>query len=1042
MIRRGIMAQASHIIAGAGALATLALAACGQDTATASLRALDASGEVSVLCLARDENGAFTRGVDRFECPDLVNASNSPDQKRLHALVTQPITGEVALVDLAVSANSAVVDFEPSQPGFSFMPIGSEPGAIVSTQGGVASFVAVREVGREGLFALPSSCIAPRPEGAPLRDIRTWPACRLPAAPGPMVLLEDPAVDRDGDPATPPEVRARCDADYLPAGDLIGVAPAASRELCPADLAVETRTSGRQKLAVALPSLSEIWVVDAQELLDRAPGSFDPCTYERRLELEATLPMSAQQLPADLAPAAPECLPVGFDHGPAPASFRPAPSDFALDDDGRLYVADSEAPAVHVLDASSPCELSTLSPLEPMSFTAPGAVITTRRVAVSPLTPFGKRFVYAVDNSATSTAGSLMAFDVSPGSTQRTPIVRERSSNNPGDPPDRITLGRDVADVEFVFHDFPQPESGAAVEGVECDPHPSVPFDAPEALYRPRADLSSGANPSRLRGTFAFAALHSGQVAVIDVEDLDAACRRPISVQHSSSEDIFGCENDDPTVPEDQGYRVGGIPTVTGELSCNIVAPHRARSRTFFTNSGGTGRSAALLSFPTLTLDTGRSVTTDQSDDGRDQPKLLAARHAADRQAQLYVGPLLYSTYDPARPNEDPSNRLEVDPGRAERNSLLFSFEEPRAFSPNEDYTATYEGVVRATSQALLKVDSERGLGIIDEGLNASFCVSGVQDAELTRGVGTSLGVAAADLAAFARRHADYVHLTGDLPEPDDEHFHPGNAGDQCGRGLFASSAEGPARVDGHTLCEQFFGPPEVPTQWRDLRIVEAGEDRLRVEPRPFDPNTSSPERRRHLMEFVSCCFPFTTDFQIRAGHQWVVRGSATGVPHRVTTDPETQRCVSDCSPLVAKQAGRAFELSCAEGCATDAEGRPSVGPAVPGQDFACIVDTEPENGIDPGEDGSECVFQSLTTRFAIYRGQQPSARDMRFRWQLSDGFTPLTIPLTNNVDRTRSSPRSLSFIPETNQVVVSDGSARGVTFFTPRNPGRTTSIF
>src|SRR6185436_14991708 len=134
------------------------------------------------------------------------------------------------------------------------------------------------------------------------------------------------------------------------------------------------------------------------------------------------------------------------------------------------------------------------------------------------------------DNSTTITAGSLLAFDVSPGSSDRTPIVRERAFFTPEEPPDRIQTPRDVADVEFVFQDnaIPDLSTGIAVEGIACDPNPiRVPLDSPAALYRPTGDRSFGARPTRLRGTFAFAALHSGQLAVIDVEDLDGACRRP-----------------------------------------------------------------------------------------------------------------------------------------------------------------------------------------------------------------------------------------------------------------------------------------------------------------------------------------------------------------------------------------------------------------------------------------------------------------------------------------------------------------------------------
>jgi hypothetical protein len=1017
------------------ALALLLLAGCGQDSATAALRALDTVGEVSLVCLARDATGAFTRGLDRSECPDFEYALESPNNRRFHALVTQPLTGEVALVDLAVPASQAVIDFEPTQPGYSFMPVGAEPSSIVSTPGGVASFVGVREAGREGIFALPSSCIAPRAAGAPVRDIRTWPACRLPAAPGPLVVLIDPAVDDDADGATPASVRASCGGDYVAAAELIGQSPGATRAECPADLATEISSPGRRKLGVMLPSLSEMWVLDAQELLDRQPGSFDVCNVEERVALAGEVTDVAQRIPADLVPSAPSCSPVGFNHGPAADSYRPWPIDVALDDEQRLYVADSAAPLVHVLDVSNPCALSALPSLEPRSFTDPTAVITTRRVAVSPLTPLGKRFVYAVDDSTTSTAGTLMAFDVSPGSTDRTPIVRERSPLNPAEPPDRIAFGRDVADVEFVYQDFPEPLSGVAVEGVACDPDPRVRPDSPPAEYRTSPDLSAGAAPRKLRGTFAFAALHNGQMAVVDVEDLDAACRRPVSVNPGPDDDLSGCNGDDPSLAAG-GYTLLGtnFPTVSNELSCNVVAPHRARSRAFFTNTSGGAHSAGLVSFPTLTLDTGRSVTTDQTDDGKTYPKLLAARPAAGQSGQLYVGPLAYDT-------DTPTALLDVDPATSDRSSLLLSYEEPRAYLPGEEFLATYEGGVRPVSAALFSVDAATGLGVVNEGLNASFCTSGVQDMDLVTELGRGMGVAPADEAAFARRHADYVQIVSDLLDEDDAYWSAPSPGATCGAELFQSGGN-LTRVSGRSLCDQFFLPAEVQSVQRDFRIVQATEDRLLVEPRSYTPEMTE-TRRRQLSEFAACCFPDMMPFQIRAGHQWVVRGSGTGLAHAVTTDPSSLRCIADCNPMASRQRGRAYEIACSQGCPADPLdplGRPAVGYAVPGEDFACVVDST-DNGIDPGEPGSECIFQSLTTRFALYRGREGSKRDMRFRWQLSDGFSPLVIGLTS-VDRPRSTPLSLLPWPESGQLILSDGSARGLTFVSSRNPGTISTIF
>jgi len=895
----------------------------------------------------------------------------------------------------------------------------------------------VAETGREGIFGLPSTCISTRPESSPLRDIRTWPACRLPVAPGPMLLLDDPAVDDDQDPSTPARVRARCDSDYVPREELLGTALAANREECAADLALERPASGRRKLVVTLPSLAEVWVLDAQELLDRTPGSFEACVPEATAVLGVDIPDVAQRLPADLVPSSPSCAPVGFNHGPPAESYRAWPEDLALDDEGVLYVADSQAPVIHVLDASNPCALSTLPSLHPVSYSDPNAVVTTRRLDVSSLTSAGQRFLYAIDNSTSRTAGTLMAFDVSPGSTERTPIVRERSPLNPQEAPDRITLPRDVADIQFVTQDSPQPDAlQIYVEGISCDPNPQrVAPDSVPARYRPRADLSAGASPTLLRGTYALAALHSGQLAVVDVEDLDGVCRRPVANNLEPAEDEHGCSNDDPTVPTydrevaGTGYVLNGLPTVSNELSCNVVAPHRARSRGFFTNSAGTAKSAGLRAFPTLTLDTGRSVATDGSDEGRDQPKMLGARYIAGEPAEVYVGPLLYTDRE--------GGTLELDPDLADRSSLLLSYEEPRNFIPAEDFSATYEGVVRAPSRAILRAPTtDEGYGTVDEGLNASLCNSGVQDMDLSAEVGRGLGVtASAALASFVRDSADYVQVTAPLLEEEDAYW-DSPEGATCGSELFANGGE--TGLLGRSLCEINFGSPEAPNSLRDLRIVAASEDQLLVEPRDFNPNRNSTQRRRQLMQFVSCCFPGPSEFQIRAGYQWVVRGSVTGVGHHVTTDPTSRRCVNDCGPLVQKLAGRVFELSCSEDCPRDTRNRPPIGAADPSRDFACVV-SNTEGGIDPGEPGSECVFQSLTSRLAIYRGLTRTERDTRFRWQLSDGFSPFTFALTST-ERSRSSPRSLLLLPELGQLVVTDGSAPGLTFVAISSSSLTTT--
>ncbi len=1008
-------------------MALLAIAgaqACSRDTAPRPLASLAPVGHASTVCLMRGEDGQFTVGRPIDECPDRQHGAGDPQQRRLFVLATQPTTGEVAVVDLAAGADQEVVDNERTQPGFSFLPIGAEPVELVATPGGMAAFASVRESGREGIFALPSTCIQQRQDDEPARDLRTWPACRLPSAPGPMQLLFDPTVSG--------MVRSRCDADYQAPEELVGVAPAASRESCPADLALEGGWPGRRKLAVAMPEHSEIWILDAQELLDREPGTFDWCRPERRVALSGQWLAESMQRPPELQPSEQSCALPGPAHGPRPDAFTPYPVDFALDEESRLYVADSQTPLVHVLDATDPCDLRALEPLQPQSLTRPDAIITTRKVAVSPLTPGGKRFVYAIDDSMSASAGTVMAFDVSPQSTQRTPIVRERANYLPLEDPDRITVQGHASDVEFVFLDFPNsvPRVGSTtvgvqIEGVACEPNPNeASSDSLEASYR------DSASPAELRGTFAYVTTFDGQVHVVDVEDLDAQCRRPIPANPGPQEDLAGCKND-PSLPDDL-FADGDRATVSGELSCHVVTPHWPRSRTLFSNRAATPRSAALRSFPTLTLQTGRAVATDQSEEGINQPKMLAARHVTGEDEVLAVGAVEYQT------GEGDLRPLDVDPSLAERNSLLFSYEAPRAFlasgpGAGEDFAATYEGVVRSLDDDSITVDDE-GFGLVEGGVNARFCSAGVQDMAVTSARGVELQVASSDLGAFARRHADYVQVAGALL-PDDDEYWQTERGTSCGRDLFQLSRED--ALAGRALCEQFYGPVDVPTTERDLRIVEAFEDVLVVEPRSFDPTRNTGRRRREMLEFLSCCFPEPVFYQVRAGAQWLVRGSLTGAPHPIDTDPESRRCVRSCDPLVSKLNSRAFEISCGEGCPTDATGRSGVGPAVPGQDFACVVN-DYSDGIDPDEPGAECVFQSLTSRFAIYRGQQPSSREMRFRWQLQSGFVRLSTSVTGN---SSSVPLSLVPVPQLEQLVVPDGTASGLTLLAPRNL-RTTYIF
>lgn len=993
---------------------------CQKQQSAGTLRSLEASGNVTFVCAAYTGGVLSARNI--ADCPDADPVDG--EQRYLFALVTQPNRGEVAVIDLSVGA---VVDIEPTVPGFGFLPVGAQPVDIVTTPGGTASFVGVAEVGREGIYALPTRCVGPRRDDEPPRDVTGWPACRLPSAPGDMAVLIDPPVDDDGDPATPPRIRARCEDRGQPEVDAGGRPDAAvearatgeAGTTCSADLSRESRPEGRRKLAVALPDRGQIAIVDAQAVLDRAPGTFEACPIDRYVSLRVDVrpgdrPVE-QRLPPDLD-VADECLPPGLSHGPPPQSFPSRPAGFAkARDDNRLFVADRQAPVIHVLDTSDPCELRELPPLRPVSFVDPDRIVTATELAVSPLTSDFSRFLYAIDEGG---QGSVMIFDVSPESTDRTPLLRPRSDRLPFEPPDRIAFDSPAQDVEFVFRDdvIPDPTTGNAPTGVLCDPDPALDPNLPAALHRPASDFSSGARPGLLRGIFGLVALGSGQIAFIDIEDFDAACRRPKEANPKRVEDFRGCASD----PRRSDYVRAGQPTVSNEASCHVVEKHRTRSANLVINSGEVGiRAPSLRALPRLRSPVGRSLSPDQSEEGRKVPKMLGVDFSADHVAQTYVGTRLFK-----RGSSD--NSLVIDPARAEQSSLVLSFAEPRAYAPSEQFTATYEGRLLHGTNARFELAGSGTATLVDSGVG--FCDHGIFDKAAMRArYAAELGVSEQNAQRFGESHADFVTITSDFIDEDDPYW--SNSGASCG------GADPDVPGAGRLTCRALLGTPDNPTERRELSIDRAYGSRLDVHPRQ-----TPPSERQRFNELLACCFPTTVSYTVRASSQWVVAGALSGVRHNITTAPssaeEPGRCVVSCNPLRSRFNGRAFEVSCSGDCpqkdgispigivGRDSSGaRTAEGPAL-----ACVVDdpsvvSSLEDAEPPG-----CVFQNLTTAFVIYRGLDPTDRDMQFSWDVIGGFSPLVVDLASVDNNASTLPQSLVFSPQADAVAVTDGETKGLT--------------
>jgi hypothetical protein len=983
------------------------------------------SGSEDAVFLCRDEAGV---GHPYSDCPDRDSTDDTNAAKKLSvfALVSQTVTDEVAVVNVT---EGAVVDVDPARPGFGFLRVGGRPISMAATPGGRATFVATADVGRNGIFALPTSCLSAAEPDQPERDLTSWPACRLEETPGELSVLIQPFADAP--PVDADDCRVDSYADDSAADAGASADSAFESNVCQGDLRDEAGGEGRRKLIVALPDSGELGVIDAQELLSIPAGTFPPCHFERRVKLEVNVPAGvAQTLPADLTgnlldPSA-TCSEVSAPTAPPPGKRSPQPAGFALADN-RLYVADQAAPVVHVMDTSNVCNLAELSPLLPMSLRQPTRVVTTRRVAVSPLTPAGQRFAYAID-AEDQPGASVMVFDVSPGATDHTPLVRSGSPELPNERPDRLQLGSAAKDVTFAYRDIPyvDPSTGVAEFGTRCSPDPSVDAATPAGLARPNSSDSTGARPGLLRGLFGFILLTNGQIAVVDVDDFDADCRRPISTNASAIPDFRGCANDSFSFEAPDGGlfltsdgKAASKPLVSNEVSCRVVQPHRFRGSHFAVNDSTIGvRAPSLREAPQLNLPASASNSAFS-----DRPRLLAVPFAGptgELPADIFIGATRFSTSAnegvdavTTDPNDKSSEEAQT------QQSVVLPPLEPRSYAADDTVTVTFEGSFAGDRKAGF-LRTEDGLAVLRDGA-LSFCGAGVYDVATMKGYAQSeLGVAD-DAAAdtFARAHADYVQITTALPLETDSYW----------KSLAESDSKvKPTRAD----CLTTFGANDADPLplTRDFRVVQAFADKLVLEAR--DPVEVPVD-----WALVNACFPTAQTYRLRAGNHWVLRHDALGFRHDIVASGANSQCVRSCDPLRKWSKGRVFEISSEpSNCRAAAEpgvvdpGDPldlRVGCATD-DDVACVYDQS--SRLKLSDPAAACVFNGLNDRFALYRGRLKSVRDSVFTWHTTGGFSPLLMSVASLSSAGVVAPQSIQFLQQPEQMAVVDGASQGLSLF------------
>jgi hypothetical protein len=444
---------------------------------------------------------------------------------------------------------------------------------------------------------------------------------------------------------------------------------------------------------------------------------------------------------------------------------------------------------------------------------------------------------------------------------------------------------------------------------------------------------------------------------------------------------------------------------VSAEVSCRSVLPHRARSGFFVSTRTEVGVHApSLRAFPTLSA-RGRGQPADQSPEGKKRPKLLAVPFQDPAGDDAGIRPVVLVGTTPFRAG-GAENELVIDPNEAVLGSVALPYVEPRAYVPQEEVTVAYEGTLGATRPSgFLDFDSEAKL--LRDG-DAGFCSRGVHDVALTEQFGEErFGLSGEALERFSMQHADYVQITAELVDEEDVYWSQGR-GAACGG-------------EGYAACEDLFGPADIDelAPARELGVVEAYQDRLVVEPR----GSLSASRRADRLEMIDCCFPSGTAYVVRASGHWVVRGSASGFRHRVVPGAEG-RCALDCNPRKRFFEGRVFEIATDNCPDADGDGEPdcSVGDGTD-DDLVCVYDAT-SGAVTSGGRASECIFNTLTARFAVYRGREPS-RGMVFSYQVLGGFATLAFNLTQETNRVL--PQQLSVLPAVRQIAVVDSQDLGL---------------
>jgi len=921
-----------------------AASACSQTPVVVPLRSMERPEDVDFICLEDTGRGTF-RGVSLEMC--AANFDNTPRNAgafRLHAVVSQVSRGELAVVDLGrVPGDPAqLTKADPRIPGYTFIPVGAAPTDVVADPMGSAVFVSSGRDPR--IDVLPAAILrGPIDTKAASADPPPWPHIDFTAD--------------EGIPASMAIVRSRISSEP------------------------EKHTN---RLYVTLPDAKggpKIAVFDltASAILPARIGDIPlgaPVPVPLNLKTAACGPRGASTpwwTAYDTCGGEPAKVSTGIVTVDTPTKFHLAGVNVVGD---KMFVADDQAPVVHVYDIKGGAGIEIRQI---------GVGATTSRLAVSPAVPdevtlhtsaaietcVARGWVGdGLDHSADSVAIKdslggrcrahryLYAIDVTnPEAGNGSIAIVDLPVTYALDDKNQIKLKDGVPEEERI--DF---DGAELVQPMACD----APSFSPRRLPVGPFAINSGntvparsiafveIDPPRVNGLSAKAVRcrpfqRTLNNQVIDTHTLGSPEYEGVPEAEAEARRAIGRSWASGAGPRRLRGVFGWVALSNGALVVVDLDDYDATCR---------GPKAAADRGPLFVHSDEAKLSSPEffgdAATGEYFPRAVRRHHPRslrlfDQNVRPTVGSVIFSRFDAVISN-DPTNEtgrlyphFAVLEARADANSrppvVLPAPDSPYSLS-TETWAVTYEGMLPGFTGAWGTIADEGGKLVLRDS-SASYCRRGVES------------------DGPIETH-DTVQLLDEICE-------------------FASC---PNRAK----CADYFGEatdrPMLPG--RSLFVEKAYDDRLALanshwertldeQKRPSWRRVDGPPDLALIHECFGGGAPTALRYTVRASGSWVAVGSTSGYLHRrvVSADPAAEKaCITDLTkPRILN--GRLGELP-------------------PLTNFASrTVLEDKENQISE----ESCKrFVNPAWKFAIRRGLNPSAQDMRFTFGGRFSWQPFSL--------------------------------------------------